>query len=91
VKAAAYAQAAGGPSSNESTLLGYIDRFGAQNVLGRPLGLGEIRRMIITENIIAWYSEMENAANWIAYSQEHPGRFALLEEARELAEEEGLL
>lgn len=56
---------------DELLLLGYIDRFGVEAVMGRrELSAGEIRRMFTTENIVNAYlsrkAAMEggNVAEW---------------------------
>src|SRR5690242_10841853 len=63
VKAAAYRYADGGPTSHETRLAQYIDRFGAQAVLGRKLYAREIYRIITAENILTAYRSSEQAAN----------------------------
>ena len=61
--ASAYAYADGGHERPiELGLLALVDRFGVQAVLNRPyLGAEEMRRMILAENIVAWYRDREKA------------------------------
>ena len=67
--AAAYAYADGGRPSYEIELLGYLDRYGgALNVLGRPLGLGELRRITTADNIIRWYQERNATTNIVEWT-----------------------
>jgi hypothetical protein len=44
-------------------ILGYIDRFGAQSVLGRLLTLREMRRMTMMDNIVIAYRSRQNATD----------------------------
>ena len=77
--AAAYAYADGGPISNELLLLQYSDRFGAQAVIGSPVGAGELKRMIAAENVISAYQERARNKNWATWAKENPNKAALLE------------
>ena len=48
IAARAYAYAEGdGPLTRELELLGLIDRFGAMAIMGRTLGAGEVRRLVL--------------------------------------------
>lgn len=86
--ATAYACADGGPPSEEMRLLGYLDRYGgAVNVLGRPLGAKELRRMTIAENICKWYQEREAANNVAGWATSNPQKAEVLHEAYKLAKE----
>jgi hypothetical protein len=80
--AAAYAYAEGsGQAPREIILLNLVDRFGAQGVLGRALGAGEIRRMLTAEAVVRAYQERERSGNWAAWVREHPEKDRLLREA----------
>jgi hypothetical protein len=90
--AAAYAYAEGdGRKPRELSLLETIDRFGVQGVMGRTLGKGEIRRMIACQNIVAWHAEKGQSANWAQWAEDNPERDEMLNTARRLAQEMGLL
>jgi hypothetical protein len=82
---AAYAYAhAGGPPPEELILDDYLTRFGgALNVLGRPLGAGEIFRMSTVKNIINWYKEREASPNWAAWEKMNPEKSKYLSEIHE--------
>lgn len=83
--AEAYAYADGGGGlPKELRLAQYIDRFGAQAVLGRLMGAGEIRRIDMAERIIRIYQSRKQAANWKEWVGSHP------KEAELLAYAEGL-
>ena len=83
--AAAYAYADNsGPIPQELRLLNAIDRFGASEVLGRPLGAGEIRRMRLAENVVAAYRSRQNSTNWATWAKENPDMNHLLITAMEL-------
>jgi hypothetical protein len=90
--ASAYAYADGGLPSKEMQLLGYLDRYGgAINVLGRPLGAGEMRRMTIAENICKWYRERENGENIVEWTNSNPQKADTLHAAYEMAKEMRLI
>jgi len=90
--AAAYAYADGGhPAPPELRLLREIDRFGAQAVFGRPLGAGEMRRMMIAETIVNLYRARAAAENWAAWEMASPELAALLNAALKAAIDEGLI
>jgi len=89
--AAAYAYADGGQMPAELRLLHEIDRFGAQAVFGRPLGAGEMRRMMIAETIVNLYHARAAAENWAAWETANPELAALLNAALKAAIDEGLL
>lgn len=89
LKAEAYRFAAGEkdddgnlpPIPHELALLSYIDRFGVQAVLGRPvLSAGEIRRMTFAENVKSAYLSRKGSTNWGAWAQDHPRQDRLLTE-----------
>lgn len=88
MKAAAYWYADGGPASQEIRLLNYIDRFGVEAVMGRrQLGAGEIRRMLIAENIVTAYNARAKNENWAEWTERNKGLSRLLNESMKLAQE----
>jgi hypothetical protein len=90
--AAAYASADGSPSSYELQLVGILDRYGgAMNVLGRPLGIGEIRRMNIAQNIVRWYEERNGASNVVEWTTSNPQAADVLNTAHRYAVELGFI
>lgn len=53
-------------------MLGYIDRFGVEAVMGRSqLRLGEMRRMLTVENIVTAYKSRRASENWAKWADEH--------------------
>jgi hypothetical protein len=60
-------------------------------VLGRRLGMGEMRRMAIIENITTWFRERQAFLDWGEYAKQHPNEAAVLTEAHRLAVAEGLM
>lgn len=56
-----------------------IDRFGAQAVYGRTLGISEIRRIVAAENVLNSFRARENAGDWAKWSSDHPELAELLE------------
>lgn len=85
--AAAYEYADGGQQPYELKLLSYLDRFGgALNVLGRPLGAGEMRRMCVAENIYKWRVEREKSESWAAWETDNPDKAEALHEAYKLTQ-----
>lgn len=85
--ARAYAYAAGdGPFIRELELLWLIDRFGAQSVMGRMLGVGEMRRMIAVEGIVKSFRDRQESAEWAKWASENEALNALLIRATEYYE-----
>jgi hypothetical protein len=86
--AAAYAYADGGHPSYEMELLGYLDRYGgALNVLGRPLGLGEMRRMTTAEHVFKWYQERQVASSFAEWAESNASKADVLHTAYKYAVE----
>ena len=78
----AYVYAAGGPQILETELLHYIDRFGAQNVYGRPLSIGELRRLNLYERVVnAYRARAKHPDGWAAWAGTHRSDAELLEMA----------
>lgn len=89
--AAAYAYADGGQMPPEIRLLHAVDRFGAQAVFGRTLGAGEIRRMMVAENIVNCFRARTASSNWAAWETENKAEAKLLQVALKAAIDEGLI
>lgn len=84
--AAAYKYANGdGPKPNELVMSFYLNRFGAQAVLGRPMGAGEMRRIVVAENIVNAYRNRQAADDWVKWAQDYPDEAALLNGAMKAA------
>lgn len=85
--AAAYNYCEGdGPKPGLLTLAEYINRFGVEAVMGRSvLSAGELKRMVVTENIVYAYRERARAENWAKWTQENPDKAQFLNEAARLA------
>lgn len=67
------------PQPDELTILQYIDRFGVEAVMGRPiLSAGEIYRMIFAENVVFAYRDRKASKNWAAWAESNPSNDALL-------------
>lgn len=75
----------GEPAPPEYVALQYIDRFGAAAVYGRTLGAGELRRMVLVENVIKAHQGRERAENWAKWAQENPQASELLARAAKAA------
>jgi hypothetical protein len=92
VKAAAYASADGGLPSKELALYEHLTNYGgAMNVLGRPLGIGEIRRMNVARNIVHWYEDRNRSTNIVEWTNSNMAAAELLNDAHRLAVEAGLV
>ena len=86
--AAAYRYAEGdGPKPQELIQASYIDRFGVQAVMGRQLGAGEMRRMIMAENIVNAYHNRQRAADWVKWAEDYPDEAVLLNYAMKAAQD----
>lgn len=72
---------------DEVLALMYIDRFGAENVYGRALGLSEMRRLTVVENVIKAYQsrkeyrDADGYENWAEWAAKHEHAARLLEDA----------
>ena len=89
IRAAAYAYADGGPIPRELILLHNIEKYGAQAVLGRTLGAGEIRRMNVAENIVRAYQSRKQSDNWATWAEVNPELNRILEDAMLAEREDG--
>jgi hypothetical protein len=84
----------GDPKPNELILLDYIDRYGAQAVVGRTLGAGELRSMTVAGNVRqAYVSRMnyrdkDGAENWTEWARNNPEMSQLLNHAAMLADKQ---
>jgi hypothetical protein len=74
------------PKPRELTLLESIQAYGAVNVLGRPLGAGEIRRMNLANSIVTAYRSWSQSDNWAKWREDNPAAGDLLDQARQIAE-----
>jgi hypothetical protein len=82
----------GGPAPKEILLSGYLNKYGgAINVLGRPLGIGEMRRMTTCDNLILWYRERETTVNIAEWSKSNPNQAEFLNQAHRWAVEFGMI
>jgi hypothetical protein len=67
------------PPPFELNLLSYIDRFGVRAVLGRDdLSAGEIRGMIMAENVVNAYLSRKASDNWGKWAADNPKMDELL-------------
>lgn len=71
--------------------LRYIDRFGGHAVMGRTLGVGEMRRMISSENIVNWYNQRGPSEKWAEWAKANKPQSAALNQAMILAVKMGLI
>lgn len=74
------------PQPEELILLGYVDRFGAQAVLGRALSAREIKSMVLAENVVRAYRERQAAQDWAIWAKDNPDKAHLLNEAMRLCQ-----
>ena len=88
----------GGRQPHELELHGYLQHFGgALNVMGRPLGLGEMRRMMVAVNINDWYHQREahrdaeGNINFGEWCDQNPTQADALDAAYKLAKDMGLV
>lgn len=69
------------PQPFELVLLGYIDRFGVEAVMGRPvLSAGEIRGMMTARNIYDAFHSRKSSDDWVKWAKDHPHYAAILAE-----------
>ena len=74
-----------GPIPHELELLGHIETFGVEAVMGRPvLGAVEIRRMVAARNVETayqsrtGYQDKDGKENWAEWARLHPGASRIL-------------
>lgn len=80
--ARAYAFAEGdGPQPREYIAAQLVSRFGAQAVFGRQLGMGEMRRILVVENVINAYHSRARAENWAQWAAQNPDGSRILNAA----------
>jgi hypothetical protein len=70
-------------------LLHNINTFGAQAILGRALGVGEIRRIAAVKNIINAYHARNKSDDQEQWALDNPETNHLLNEAMLLASKDG--
>lgn len=76
-----------GPMPLELEAAYQIDRYGANSVYGRVLGVGEMRRMNIARSIIHAYKSREGyrnsdgARDWADWAAKNPDEASLLNQA----------
>jgi hypothetical protein len=59
-----------------------IDRFGVEAILGRKqFYYGELRRMILAENIVTAYHARAQSESWAAWAAKNPTLERILNEA----------
>jgi hypothetical protein len=80
----------GGPKPKELEWMQLIDRFGAQAVLGRALGAGEMRRGMLAEAVYRAYRGYTAAADRAKWESENPEAYKLYLTAMKLANGETL-
>lgn len=75
----ALAHARDGLYSPEIETLKLIDRFGIEAVTGRrQFYYGELRRLVVAENIVSAYQSRAGSENWAEWSAKYPAQAALL-------------
>ena len=81
----------GAPSetSPDWILLSNINKYGADAVMGRPLGHDEVLRMNTTEAIISAYNSKFKSKDWAKWAQDNPNDNKILNHAMMLVEEHG--
>lgn len=86
IKANAYLYASEGQYSREIDTLTKIDRFGIEAITGRrQFYHGELRRLVISENIVnAYRSRQASDGNWAAWANQNERMAAILAEAEKL-------
>jgi hypothetical protein len=56
--------------------------------MGRPLGAGEMRRMIFTENLVIAHELRQNSKDWSAWAKDNPEWNRMLIQAAKLIAED---
>jgi hypothetical protein len=86
VRALAYLVAEGAPieTSPELLLDANIMKYGAEAVMGRPLGHNEILCMNTARTILSAYADRKSCEDWVKWAQEHPEQNRILNHAMRL-------
>lgn len=79
-RALRYAQG-DGPAPPELEQLALADRFGAAAVFDGQPGVGEMRRMLVVERIVAAWRGREASESWANWAATHRAENALLTRA----------
>lgn len=58
-----------------------IRAYGAEAIMGRPLGYGEIQRMNIALQVVRYYQERAASGDWVKWSTDNPDAAALINQA----------
>lgn len=67
-------------------MLAKIDRFGLEAITGRrQFYYGELRRLILAENIVTAYQTRKRSENWAAWAENNPVMAKILAEAEKNA------
>jgi hypothetical protein len=81
----AFLHAREGQYSPEIDLLRKIDRFGIEAITGRrQFYFGELRAMILAENIVTAYKNRAQSENWATWARANPAMAEMLVEAEKL-------
>ena len=73
-----YASGDGSPPAEVSELY-YIERFGVEAAMGRKhLRVGEMRRMVVVDNILTAYKSRKAAEDWAKWASDNPANARLL-------------
>jgi hypothetical protein len=56
-----------------------IDRYGAQSIYGRVLGVGEVRRMQLAARVVNVYLGLHASADWGKWQEQYPNDMAFLQ------------
>lgn len=62
-----------------------VGKYGAPAVLGRALGVAELRRITAAENVVAAYESRQRSLNWATWAKENHDAARLLSWAERLA------
>jgi hypothetical protein len=73
-----------GDIPKELRLAGYINRFGAQAVLGRAISAKEVKHITAAENVVNIYHSMQNAQNAAEWAGSNPDAADLIDYAIKL-------
>jgi len=63
-----------------------IERFGAQSLYGRTLGLGEARRILFAESIVEAHRARARSGDWAEWASANPQHAQLLNWANRISD-----
>jgi len=69
-----------GPLPVELEMAWMVERYGAPSVIGRVLGVGEMRKMALASRVYNAYQSRQSTKDWVEWAKQYPSESGLLNE-----------